>query len=94
MNTMVKPAYTVSAPKKPNKGILKVRIKFTDTGNIYDVVLIEKDTAISMVDSSNSSFLAIPGMIIVDEASMEKIRSIINDLISEGFFEGITPVSG
>ena len=91
MNT-VKPAYTISAPKKPNRGILKVRIKFTDTGNVYDVVLIEKDVAVSLVDSSNSNFLAVPGMILVDEASMEKIKAIISELVNDGFFDHFVPV--
>lgn len=92
MNT-VKPAYSIFAPKKPNRGILKVRIKFTDTKNTYDVVLVEKDVAMELVDSSNSSFLGIPGIIIVDEASMEKIKAIISELINSGFFDGLAPVS-
>ena len=91
MNT-VKPAYSILAPKKPNRGILKVRIKFTDTGNVYDVVLIEKDVAVSLVDSSNSNFLAVPGMILVDEASMEKIKAIISELVNDGFFDHLVPV--
>lgn len=89
----VRPAYTIFAPKKPNRGILKVRVKFTDTGSIYDVVLIEKEVAISLVDSSDSNFLAIPGLILVDEASMEKIRSILSELINSGFFDGLAPVA-
>jgi hypothetical protein len=88
----VKPAYTISAPKKPNRGILKVRIKFTDTGNTYDVVLIEKDSAMELIDSSNSNFLAIAGMILVDEASIEKIKSILGELINSGFFDGLVPI--
>lgn len=89
-----KPEYTFSvcAPKKPGKGILKVRIKFTDTGNIYDVILIEKDTALTLIDSSESNFLAVPGMILVDEASMEKIKAIIGELIESGFFDGLAPI--
>lgn len=86
------PAYSIFAPKKPVGGILKIRIKFTDTKNTYEVVLIEKDTAISMVDSSGSSFLAIPGMIIVDEASMSKIKSILDELIGNGFFDKLLPI--
>jgi hypothetical protein len=88
----VQPAYSIFAPKKPNRGILKVRIKFTDTGNVYDVVLVEKDTAMSLVDSSGSNFLAISGMIIVDEATIEKIKAIIGELIDSGFFDHLVPV--
>lgn len=91
MNT-VKPAYAIFALKKPNRGILPVRIKFTDTGNIYDVVLVEKETALSLVDSSPSSFFAKPGLILVDEASIEKIRSILSELVQSGFFDGLVPV--
>ena len=93
MNT-VKPAYSIFAPKKPSKGILKVRIKFTDTGNVYDVLLVEKDMAISLFDSSESQFLALPGLIMVDEASIEKIKAIIGELIDSGFFDGLAPVQG
>lgn len=88
----VKSAYTISAPKKPNNGILKVRIKFTDTKNVYDIYLIEKETAVELVDSSDSQFLAVPGVVLVDEASMEKIKAIIGELISTGFFDGLNPV--
>ena len=88
----VKAAYTISAPKKPNRGILKVRIKFTDTHNVYDVVLVETEVAKEAVDSSNSNFLAIPGLILVDEASMEKIKSIIGELVNSGFFDGLAPI--
>lgn len=91
MNTF-KPAYSIFAPKKPNKGILKVRIKFTDTGNVYDVVLVEKEVALSLVDSSESNFLAVPGIVIVDEASMEKIKAIIGELVDSGFFDGLAPI--
>jgi len=91
MNT-VKAAYTISAPKRPNRGILKVRIKFTDTKNTYDVVLVEPETAKEAMDSSSSNFLAIPGLILVDEASMEKIKSIISELINSGFFDGLAPI--
>jgi len=90
--SVVQSTYSIFAPKKPNRGILKVRIKFTDTGHVYDVVLIEKDTAITLVDSSESNFLAIPGMIIVDEASIEKIKAIIGELIDDGFFDHLVPV--
>lgn len=88
----VKSAYTIFAPKKPSKGIIKVRIKFTDTGNNYDVILVETDTAISLVESSESQFLALPGLIIVDEASIEKLRAIIGEIIEQGFFDGLMPV--
>lgn len=88
----VKPAYTIFAPKKPNRGIVKVRIKFTDTGNIYDVVLVEKEVALTLVDSNDSNFLAITGLILVDEASIEKLKSILNELIQSGFFDGLAPV--
>lgn len=84
--------YSILAPKKPNKGILKVRIKFTDTGNIYDVILVDKETALTLVDSSELNFLALPGMILVDEASIEKIKAIIGDLINSGFFDSLVPV--
>lgn len=88
----VKSNYLVFAPKKPNKGILKVRIKFTDSGTVYDIYLVEKDTALSLVDSSDSQFLALPGLVLVDEASMEKIKSIIGELVEQGFFDGLAPV--
>jgi len=91
MNT-VKSAYTIFAPKKPNKGILKVRVKFTDTGNVYDIVLVETDVAVALVESNESQFLAVPGMVLVDEASMEKIKAIIGELIDTGFFDGLAPI--
>ena len=90
--TIVKPAYTIFAPKKPNRGIFQARIKFTDTGNIYDVTLIEKEVAVSLVDSSSSNFLAVPGLILVDEASLEKIKSILGELVDSGYFDSLAPV--
>lgn len=93
MNT-TRPAYSILALKQPkNRGILKVRIKFTDTGNNYDIFLVEVVTAKELVDSSDSAFLAIPGLILVDEASMEKIKSIIGELVENGFFDHLVPVS-
>lgn len=89
----VQPAYSILAPKQPkNRGVLKVRIKFTDTGNVYDIFLVETETAKEAVDSSNSAFFAVPGLVLVDEASMEKIKSIIGELVDSGFFDHLVPV--
>jgi hypothetical protein len=85
--------FSIFAPKQPKKnGILRVRVKFTDTGNVYDITLIETETAKEAVDSSNSAFLAIPGLVVVDEATMEKAKSILRELVETGFFDGLAPI--
>jgi len=90
----VKNEFSIFAPKQPkNRGVLRVRVKFTDTGNIYDITLMETETAKEAVDSSNSAFLAVPGLVLVDEATMEKARAILRELIETGFFDGLAPVT-
>jgi hypothetical protein len=89
----IKNEFSVFAPKQPKKGgTLRVRVKFTDTGNVYDITLIETETAKEAVEGSNSAFLAIPGLVLVDEATMEKAKSILRELIESGFFDGLAPV--
>lgn len=91
--SIVKSEFTVFAPKQPkNRGMLRVRVKFTDTGNVYDITLVETETAKEAVDSSNSAFLAIPGIVLVDEATMDKAKSILRELVESGFFDGLAPV--
>lgn len=93
MNT-VKNDFSIFAPKQPkNRGVLRVRVRFADTGNVYNITLIEIETAREAVNSSNSAFLAIPGLVLVDEATMDKAKSILRELVESGFFDGLAPVT-
>lgn len=57
----------------------------------YDVVRLQQDLAES--SKHGRPFIADPGMIVVEEISLETMEHAIERLWDEGFFEHLTPVT-
>ncbi len=72
-----------------SKGRLDVKVKF-NTGKVYHVIFC--DTIHIEAEFGRIGCFAVPGLIVIDEVSMEKVQEVINHVVRSGFFEHLIPV--
>jgi hypothetical protein len=71
-------------------GSLLVDVKFND-GRVYRVSFYTPDAARSQVDSSDVGVFATPGLILIEKATMSKVREVLPYIVESGFFDGLIP---
>lgn len=86
----MKTNYSVSFEAQKGKAPLQVRVKFTD-GRTYKVFCYDTDMLAREVATSGNGCFGVPGLIVLDDVSMTKIREVLASLVESGFFEGLLP---
>jgi hypothetical protein len=71
------------------KGRLDVKVKF-NTGKVYIVIFC--DAAHIKSGLGKIGCFAVPGLIVLDEVSMERVHEVINHVVRSGFFNSLKPV--
>ena len=71
-------------------GHLLVDVKFND-GRVFRVSFYTPDAARSQVEGTDLGVFATPALILIEKATMNKVREVLPYIVQSGFFEGLIP---
>jgi hypothetical protein len=81
--------YTTQYSPTRSEGRLDVKVRFNN-GKSYYVCFC--DPAYVETELGDLGCFAIPGLIMLDEASMEQAEEVLNFVVSSGFFNALKPI--
>ena len=87
---IVRHAYDYSVAGK-SKGRLDVKVKFND-GRTYIITFLDKETASQAIDTAHNGCFIQPALLLIDEASMSRVREVLHDIVHSGYFDHLVPV--
>jgi hypothetical protein len=82
--------YTIETEIKHSRGHLPVKVIFGD-GRTYILHFFEPDAAKKAMNGRKLSYLALPGFIMIDKATIDRVENMLEDLVKSGFFNAFIP---
>ena len=72
-----------------DEGRLDVKVKFTN-GKVYYIVFV--DTGYAEGELGALGCFAVPGLIILDETTMDRVQEVIGHIVRSGYFNHLVPI--